>query len=129
MYARSRATVQQVCDLLQDLCGEMLADCTHDPKRLRVWRCTVIFRSKRLPILYTVPTCQRHELGPIMVATHEQAPTSPYDLGSNGCCPLCPGLDKLLFFLRFHTPSIDCSNHSQPFFLCELSCNLLTGRS
>src|SRR5262245_4507549 len=71
MYARSRTTVQQVRDFLQDLCREVLAYCTHDLKRLRIWWCTVVFRSKCLPIFYAVPTCQRHELRPIMMAAHE----------------------------------------------------------
>src|SRR5215217_3612798 len=89
-----RATIQQICDLLQDLGREVLAHCTHDPKRLRVWWCTVVFRSKRLPILYTVPTCQRHELGSIMVAAHQQAPTGTDDFSPNGRGTLRPGLDK-----------------------------------
>src|SRR5262249_44671794 len=57
-----RTTVQQIRDLLQELCREVLADGTHSSKRLGVWWCAIVFCGKRLPILETVPTCQRREL-------------------------------------------------------------------
>src|SRR4029450_9286633 len=57
-----------------------------------------------------------------MAAAHEQAPTSAYDFGPNGCCTLRPSLDKLLLFPCFHTPSIDCSNHNQPSLPSGLPC-------
>ena len=105
----SRQRVQHACQVMdhsptgrrpppRSLWRDVLAYCAHGLKRLRIWWRTLIIRSKRLPIFYTVPTCQRREFRSIVALRMSKLPPAPITFVPNSCCALHPRLDKLFFF-------------------------------